>query len=220
MDCCSCLVDTITPNLKQKLCFDTEENMIESLKSVEAAHWNYIDNYYSIEPEKYKYVKLTQFLEQILEKYFPDIQDQAYQMIKTYTKYKKSVSTDGIIMYTMDGGLNLLLVTVSKSKLWSMPKGKREAGESSLDCAIREFKEETGIDISDSVNNNMKSLAIMKTNFYILEADHKITGVNMYRSCEISGVKWIPVKAILANPENFSKQAYLVATYLIEQEKI
>jgi 8-oxo-dGTP pyrophosphatase MutT (NUDIX family) len=96
-----------------------------------------------------------------------------------------------------------------------MPKGKREIGEDSLTCAVREFKEETGIDISDSVNNNMKSVSIIKTNFYILEADHMLT-VHLYHSNEITGVRWMPVKEILAKPDNFSKQAYHVGRYLID----
>jgi 8-oxo-dGTP pyrophosphatase MutT (NUDIX family) len=217
MDFCSCLglVDTPTlSEIKYKLCFDTETDMIASLKHVEYAYWDYIDNYYGVSPSKYRYFKITQFLEHILGQCYPDLQEHAFNMIRTYSKYKKALATDGVILYTYDRGLYLLLVRVTGSKLWSMPKGKREIREDSLACAVREFKEETGLDISDSVNSNMKSVAIIKTNFYILEADHMLT-VN-YQSNEITGVRWIPVKEILAKPDNFSKQAYHVGRYLVD----
>ena len=51
----------------------------------------------------------------------------------------------GIIIYrrTKDGLKYLLLY--QKNRYWNFPKGKLEAGERSFRAAIREVKEETGI---------------------------------------------------------------------------
>ena len=216
----SCLVDTPKiSELRFKLSFDNEKDMLVSLRVIESAYWDYIDNYYSVYPRKYRYYKLTPFLEKILAKDHVDLVPEAFNMIKKYTKYKKSLATDGVILYTMDEGLHLLLVNNTGSKMWSMPKGKRESGEESFECAVREFKEETGIDISDSASRDMKSVAILKTNFYILEADHKLA-LHRYHTNEIAGVRWVPVKDImnLNNSDMFSKQTYQVGQYILDQE--
>ncbi len=220
MDVSSCLVDTPKiSELRLKLSFDTEKDMLASLRIIESAYWDYIDNYYNVYPRQYRYYKLTPFVEKILAKDNRMLVPEAFNMVKKYTKYKKSLATDGVILYTMDEGLHLLLVNNTGSKIWSMPKGKRESGEESFECAVREFKEETGIDISDSASRDMKSVAILKTNFYILEADHKLP-LHRYHTNEIAGVKWVLVKDIL-NPNNsdyYSKQAFHVGKYLTDQE--
>jgi len=49
---------------------------------------------------------------------------------------------------TADGGIKLrkmLRNSVNVSAIWEIPKGKREANETELDAAVREFREETGI---------------------------------------------------------------------------
>jgi 8-oxo-dGTP pyrophosphatase MutT (NUDIX family) len=97
-----------------------------------------------------------------------------------------------------------------------MPKGKREPGEESLQCAIREFEEETGLDISDTATRHMSSVAILKTNFYLLEADYAIP-TRRYKTNEISGVKWASVTDIFKHKEEYSKQVLLVAEYLVDE---
>jgi len=52
---------------------------------------------------------------------------------KTFIKYKKYTLTD------------LLKNCKSFNTLWEVPKGRKNTNETKLDCALREFKEETGI---------------------------------------------------------------------------
>lgn len=62
----------------------------------------------------------------------------------------------GILLYRMaENGLEVFLVhpggpywAKKDEGAWSVPKGEFEAGEDSLDAAKREFKEETGFDIT------------------------------------------------------------------------
>jgi 8-oxo-dGTP pyrophosphatase MutT (NUDIX family) len=211
-----CLSLTLTPKVLQlDLSFKNEDDTLNSIRAVESAYWDYIDNYNKESPRRYPYLKLVQFFEQIMWKRFPDLVDHVPDMIKRYTKYKKSLATDGVIMYTMDGGLKLLLVRINGSRIWSMPKGKRESGEESLACAVREFREETGIDISDTATRDMDSVAILKTNFYVLESDYQIS-LKGYRTNEISGVRWVDCKEIQANRDCYSKQVIFALNYLKE----
>lgn len=61
-------------------------------------------------------------------------------------KLKKMEKLSGIMLIVDN---KILLVKSNKNKnfidQWSIPKGKIDDGETSLDCAIRELEEETGV---------------------------------------------------------------------------
>ncbi|MDX3239788.1 NUDIX hydrolase [Streptomyces sp. ME03-5709C] len=46
----------------------------------------------------------------------------------------------------VDGGLEIALIHRPKYDDWSLPKGKLKRGEAALDGALREVREETGLD--------------------------------------------------------------------------
>ncbi len=59
--------------------------------------------------------------------------------------YEKSC---GAIVYRKHhGNLEILLIKHINSGHWSFPKGHVEEGESEMETAVREIKEETGIDV-------------------------------------------------------------------------
>lgn len=63
----------------------------------------------------------------------------------TYMTYEKSC---GAIVYRKHhGNTEILLIKHINSGHWSFPKGHVEAGESEVETAQREIKEETGIDV-------------------------------------------------------------------------
>ena len=199
----------ITPMVAQlSLSFDNDDNVLNSIRAIEKAYWDYIDNY-----KFNQYYKFKNFLEIIIAKYKPSLIDNVPYFIRQYNKYKKSLATDGIIFYTRDAGLKFIVVKINGSKIWSMPKGKREQGESSLNCAIREFREETGIDIQE-FSNNMEKINLIKTNFFILESDYAFR-LNKYKTNEITNIKWANVSEILNTKDIYSKQTLQVALYLL-----
>jgi predicted NUDIX family NTP pyrophosphohydrolase len=62
----------------------------------------------------------------------------------------------GIICYKYDGELLIFLAHSTGHKdIWSFPKGEGEFPETLLECALREFKEETSVDI-DSFTYDME----------------------------------------------------------------
>lgn len=75
--------------------------------------------------------------------------------------------TCGIIYLLNDG--KFLICHATNNRYWSLPKGIKDKGESDIEAAIREIKEETGIIIDnpnklykyyDGVYNEFKDLAI------------------------------------------------------------
>jgi 8-oxo-dGTP pyrophosphatase MutT (NUDIX family) len=94
-----------------------------------------------------------------------------------------------------------------------MPKGKREPGETSIQCAIREFKEETGIDVS--LDNSQVPISLVKTNFYLKHTQDPI--IKKYKTNEIVAVKWVYVDEVIKNQEMYSKQVILTAHYLVKK---
>jgi len=100
----------------------------------------------------------------------------------------------GVLPYRMvDGQQEFLLVFETYSKCWSIPKGHMEAGESELQTALRELKEETGLSASldtnriASVEYSISSFAKKEVVFYLGE----VKGVPKVREDEIDKFKWV-----------------------------
>ena len=78
---------------------------------------------------------------------------------ETHTSHKYSPRKKaGVVMTTKDGKF---LIVQSRGRLWGVPKGGMEPGETPKECAFREFREETGVlvdlrkfDISTEVTVN------------------------------------------------------------------
>ncbi|MBR6598855.1 MAG: NUDIX domain-containing protein, partial [Oscillospiraceae bacterium] len=59
--------------------------------------------------------------------------------------YEKSCG--GVVYRKSHGNLEILLIKHINSGHWSFPKGHIEANETEQETALREIKEETGIDV-------------------------------------------------------------------------
>ena len=59
---------------------------------------------------------------------------------------KKEKSCGAIVFYLEGDKEQILLIKHANSGHWSFPKGHVEAGETELETAVREIKEETGVD--------------------------------------------------------------------------
>jgi len=85
--------------------------------------------------------------------------------------------TAGIIVLCED---KILLCKRSDSGEWAIPMGHMEEGEEPLDCAYREFYEETNLEITDPIesigrikkNKNGKLKSIL--HIYLFEVDSEV----------------------------------------------
>lgn len=59
---------------------------------------------------------------------------------------KEVFSAGGVVYKYEEGTLKILSIITKKGKVWSFPKGIIEKNESPEEAAIREIKEETGVD--------------------------------------------------------------------------
>ena len=87
--------------------------------------------------------------------YEPELRDRLSKLRNVKIKsirclYEKSCG--GIIFYKTKQNTKILLVKNNNGRYWSFPKGHIEQGETEQETAIREIKEETGLDVT-LVNN-------------------------------------------------------------------
>lgn len=184
----------------------SHDGFIETMKLIEKKHWNYLDNHCSRFPSLPR-LNFFKFMEELFvhkkcESEVPNVKEY----YKRYDKYKKSLPTSGAaVLYD---SYYILLVKVNGSPVFSIPKGKTEHHESMEDTAIREVKEETGLDLSPVIRKSTPDMHVhvRGTRFYIVESDVFIRDFRGYNRNEISCIKWFDFETILKKPTTFSKQ--------------
>lgn len=67
-----------------------------------------------------------------------------------FLEYKTRVPVRGAIMLNQDMTQAVLVKGWKKGAKWSFPRGKINAAEADLDCAVREVYEETGYDLREA----------------------------------------------------------------------
>ena len=60
---------------------------------------------------------------------------------------KLQISAGGVAFRKQDGRIDVALISVGADNRWQLPKGLVDKGESSEDAALREVREEAGIDV-------------------------------------------------------------------------
>lgn len=105
----------------------------------------------------------------------------------------------GVLPYRIENGRQeFLLVYETYSKCWSLPKGHIEAGETEVETALRELKEETGLTAeldttcTVSIEYSISSFARKEVVFYLGE----VSGVPKVREGEIDKLKWVTQKQL------------------------
>ena|SRR3989338_9338264 len=198
---------------KIALDFSDDIHIIHSMQEIEKLQWNYIDNYHLKNRLHYPYLNLRAFMSELFTFYeIPHELTNIQQYFVQYNKYKKTLPTAGAIVHYEN---NILLVKNQNGTVYSMPKGKAEKGETLEQTAIREVKEETGLDLTDNITGSNRHTTIQKTRFYIVETDHLLPRFTGYNPREIADVRWFSFDDILDNVNNFSKQVCASVNYLV-----
>ena len=114
-----------------------------------------------------------------------------------YHAYNKNVNPEqklrkaGSFIY--DKQKNKVLLVQSRGQMWGPPKGSIKENEEVIDCAIREVKEETGLDIEEK---NFLGSIIIKTKAQYYFTDMSETDVVLQTHIEdndANGIGWFDV---------------------------
>lgn len=119
------------------------------------------------------------------------IQVKPYAHQKSFNcSYRKA----GVFIY--DPKQEKVLLVQSRGHLWGPPKGTLKFEEQDRNCAIREVKEETGLDIS--YNDFTKAMKISKRAiFYYIEMDAcDIKVQDSIENNDANGITWIKISCL------------------------
>ena len=144
-----------------------------------------------------------------------------YKNEETVSKEKFNQLKHGINgEYTLTDLVNTCLSVWTEPE-WGFPKGRRNYNETDLDCAIREFNEESGFQLSkmNVVNNILpfeenfcgSNYKMYKHKYYLTYMDYESSNKIASLSNEISDIKWKPYTECYTSirPYNLEKKRML-----------
>ena len=169
---------------------------------LQQAHWFYCDFYHDRWPQLLpayhnlkvfctKFFTLSPLLSSQLSRF-----DGLYD---SFTSYLHSVPVCGVIL--LNARLDrVLMVRGWKGNSWSFPKGKIDANEGELQCALRECREEVGYEVSggDVGQDDWIEAAVSGKSvklFLVAGVDEGYSFETRTRK-EISGIEWVDVAAL------------------------
>jgi 8-oxo-dGTP diphosphatase len=106
----------------------------------------------------------------------------------------------GVVWRVVEGKLRVLLISRTRYRDWTLPKGKVDPGETLAETAVREIREETGIRVSLGVPVGV-SRYVMPTgrqkivHYWATEAtDAAVRASSFAPNKEVAAVEWMSVK--------------------------
>jgi len=145
------------------------------------------------------------------------------------------VRSSGIICKKIINNKIYFLLVKQISGKWSFPKGGHEDYENTIECALREFKEEVGIDITKINKELLKCITIFCNTYFIcssnklesiltneqikefnnIEYNKILSDINNFKNenenkNEISCISWIDYDTILNNISVFNADVRMV----------
>jgi len=130
-------------------------------------------------------------------------------------KERKKITSCGAVTWRLnEGSIELLLIKqFSRKDVWSIPKGKLNKDETLEECAVREVREETGVevtletrlpDVSYEYNDDIKTVVS-----YLARPRHSDVINDSDPNNEVAEARWIRVDSL---PRIQRTQESLIAT--------
>ena len=114
---------------------------------------------------------------------------------------KKEKSCGAIVFYLKDNKEQILLIKHANSGHWSFPKGHVEARETEVETALREIKEETGINVS--IDTRFREVVtyspkkdVLKDVVYFFATSEEYETFNQEE--EVSDIKWVDLSSVVS----------------------
>jgi 8-oxo-dGTP pyrophosphatase MutT (NUDIX family) len=116
-------------------------------------------------------------------------------------KYGRQISSGGVLFRPADGGYEVAVIRLKGGKVYALPKGLVEEGEDPRDTAVREVREETGME-----GEPVAPLGYIRYYYYSPEEDtryFKLVHFYLLRyrggseeghDREVEGVEWMPLR--------------------------
>ena len=101
----------------------------------------------------------------------------------------------------------ILLVKGRRSLKWSFPKGHREGSETIWECAVRETKEETGVDLSGLTPVAYQKLSAGE--YYFFEVDYE-TEPKIRDTDEVMEARWVTMEEMGTMSCNVDVNKFLI----------
>ena len=116
-------------------------------------------------------------------------------------KFKRQFSSGGIVFRKSGPGVRVVLISREGGKVWCLPKGLIEKGESAEETALREVREETGLigkiveklgDVSYwYVSDEERTKFFKKVSFFLLKHQG---GNTRDHDFEVDETAWMPIE--------------------------
>ena len=183
---------------------------------------DYLQNLFDEMTVNEKKFLLNNTFEEIWNNLWGEFSGVQYANEEKISKNKYNSIKEGIYLY--DNTFYNLKSLINNSKTswnepeWGFPKGRRNYLENDLDCAIREFTEETGL-----INKNFKIIKNIlpydeifigsnyksyKHKYYLAYLENSDINIKNYQKSEVSNAKWATLNECLQlfRPYNLEKK--------------
>ena len=132
---------------------------------------------------------------------FADLYEEAHSIHKDY-EFNRALRSYHQLSATWNDHIQLASDTQWEEPEWGFPKGRREKNESEMECAFREFHEETGIPISSvALIHNMAQFhemftgtdnQVYKHTYYMVYVPWDQSEIpSLSKETEISEARWV-----------------------------
>jgi ADP-ribose pyrophosphatase YjhB (NUDIX family) len=111
-----------------------------------------------------------------------------------FQKSKRFKRKAGVFIY--DPEKLKVLIVQSRGRLWGSPKGTIKYGETDKQGAIRELKEETGIELLESSLNNMVKIRNKAVYYYVEMSECIVNPIDQIDDNDVNGIAWINIDCL------------------------
>ncbi|KAI5170482.1 mRNA-decapping enzyme subunit 2 [Pancytospora epiphaga] len=163
---------------------------------LEEAHWFAID-FYDIPP-----MSLPTFASILLS--YSGIELNINKDYPAFKTYKQTIHVYGTMIFSRDFTHCLLVQQQGSSNAITFPKGKKSRNETGIECAIRETREEVGINVTDKIIDLSVTIFDKITLYFAFNVDMSVPLKTNTRN-EISNIFWFDLSKLqtVKNKKNY-----------------